>query len=49
MGACIYFHENIADTFVVQAKACEQVLRFAQEVDFWRVSVEGDSLIVIKK
>lgn len=35
--------------FFTEALACEQAHRFAQEVGFQRISMEGDSLIVIKK
>ncbi|MBA0573128.1 hypothetical protein Golob_000420, partial [Gossypium lobatum] len=35
--------------FVAEVRACEQAVRFAQELGFRRVQIEGDSLMIIKR
>ncbi|MBA0667408.1 hypothetical protein Goklo_000498 [Gossypium klotzschianum] len=49
IGACTYPHFNIADAFVAEVRACEQAVRFAKELGFRRVQIEGDSLMIIKR
>lgn len=49
MGACTYPHHNIGEAFVAEARACELAVKFAQDVGFRRIQVEGDSLTIIKK
>ncbi|MBA0815699.1 hypothetical protein Gohar_000455 [Gossypium harknessii] len=49
IGACTYPHFNIANAFVAEVRACEQAVRFAQELGFRRVQIEGDSLMIIKR
>lgn len=49
IGACTYPHFNIADAFVAEAQFYEQAVRFAQELGFHRIQIEGDSLMIIKR
>ncbi|KAL4332661.1 hypothetical protein GQ457_07G043390 [Hibiscus cannabinus] len=49
MASCSIQHVNVADAFVAEALACRQAVRFAKDLGFSRVVIEGDSLIVIKK
>ncbi|KAK5770423.1 hypothetical protein PVK06_046573 [Gossypium arboreum] len=49
IGACTYPHFNIADAFVAEAQFYEQAVRFAQELGFQRIQIEGDSLMIIKR
>lgn len=41
MEAYTYLHVNIADAFIAEAKACEQVVLFAEQIGFRRVQIEG--------
>ncbi|MBA0702074.1 hypothetical protein Goari_027046, partial [Gossypium aridum] len=43
-----YLFENITDSFVVEARACERALIFARNMRCQRLVVEGDALTVIK-
>ncbi|KAA3476491.1 ABC transporter C family member 10 [Gossypium australe] len=48
LGAETYLFENVADSFVAEARACERALFFAKSMGFRRLAVEGDALSVIK-
>ncbi|KAK5775961.1 hypothetical protein PVK06_043917 [Gossypium arboreum] len=48
-GAETYLIEDVADAFIVEARACERSLLFTRMMGFWCLVVEGDSLTVIKK
>lgn len=47
MGACTYLHDNVVGAFIIEAKAYEQVVLFAQQISFRQVQIKGDSLTVI--
>ncbi|KAK5793603.1 hypothetical protein PVK06_034755 [Gossypium arboreum] len=49
MGACTYPIVNIEDVFVADARACEQAIRFAFDLRFRCVQIEGDSLTIVKQ
>ncbi|KAL4387252.1 hypothetical protein GQ457_09G002290 [Hibiscus cannabinus] len=49
MAACTTPHSHVADAFLAEALSCLQAVKFARDLGFSRVIVEGDYLIVIKK
>lgn len=49
IGSCTYPEVHVADAFIAEARACEQTVRFAIEMGFCQVQIEGDSLTIIKK
>lgn len=49
LASCTYHNPFIADATIVEAKACLQAVMVAEELSFRNLTVEGDSLTVIKK
>ncbi|KAK8673157.1 hypothetical protein V6N13_111507 [Hibiscus sabdariffa] len=49
MAVGTFINSNILDPCIAEAKACEQAVELAADLNFHNVVVEGDSLIVIKK
>ncbi|KAK8488037.1 hypothetical protein V6N11_021091 [Hibiscus sabdariffa] len=49
MAACLLHHFDVIDFFIAEARACEDAVNFAIELDFRFIHVEGDSLKVINK
>lgn len=49
MGACTYPVCNVRDPTTAEAYACLHGVRFASELGFSKITVEGDSLTVLKK
>ncbi|KAA3478112.1 reverse transcriptase [Gossypium australe] len=48
LGAETYLVEDIVDSFVAEARACERAVLLAKSRGFQRLVVEGDALTVIK-
>ncbi|MBA0735167.1 hypothetical protein Gogos_019036 [Gossypium gossypioides] len=49
MAACTHLNNHVANSFMVEARACEQVISFAVDLGFKNVIVEGDYLPITKK
>ncbi|KAK8512169.1 hypothetical protein V6N12_031896 [Hibiscus sabdariffa] len=49
MAVGAFINSNILDPCITEAKACEQDVELAADLNFHNVVVEGDSLTVIKK
>lgn len=49
MGAACYWHENVPSIVVTEALATLKVVRFARDLGFNSIEVEGDLSIVIAK
>ncbi|MFQ6623752.1 hypothetical protein Gotur_004367 [Gossypium turneri] len=49
MAACTRLNNHVANSFMAEARVCEQVVSFAVDLGFKNVIVEGDSLPIIKK
>ncbi|KAK5785624.1 hypothetical protein PVK06_040226 [Gossypium arboreum] len=49
MRSYTYPYDGIQDAFVAEARAFERSLLFAAEMGFLKISVEGDSLTIIRK
>lgn len=49
MEACTYPVDHVAYAFIAEAWAWEQAVRFAIDMGFRKVQMEGDSLTVIKR
>ncbi|KAA3485541.1 Zinc finger, CCHC-type [Gossypium australe] len=48
LGAETYLFENVAYSFVAEARTCERALLFAKSIGFRCLAVEGDALSFIK-
>lgn len=46
LAACTYSNNFVADATTAEVRACLQAMTVAKELRFWRLVVEGDSLIV---
>lgn len=49
MALCTYQNKDIGDANMAEAKACLQAITMAKDLGFRNLSLEGDSLTVIKK
>ncbi|KAK8527551.1 hypothetical protein V6N13_085373 [Hibiscus sabdariffa] len=49
MASCVVPRSNVLDALMAESLACLQAVRYAKELGFRRVIIDGDSLIVIKK